>query len=261
MGSGVQIEHLSPIRGTGFPDEWYGMAGEEHFWIRSRTAVALATLDTLGPRRSEPLKALDIGCGAGQFRDQLEAVTEWRIDITDLNLAALQAARPGRGRVLYYDATELAPQLVGFYDLAFLLDVIEHVERPRELLSAAIAHLRPGGRLLVNVPALPALFSAYDAAQGHLRRYTVPSLTAELAGLPCRIDTVAYWGLSLVPLLAVRKLLLGSKPSPSTMRAGFRPPGRLVNRALTRVMQAEQSLLSRPPAGTSVMAAATKVSG
>lgn len=257
----TRIEYLSPVRGTGFPDEWYGMAGEEHFWIRSRTAVALATLDELGPRRSEPRKALDIGCGAGQFRDQLEAVTRWSIDIADLSRAALEAARPGRGRVLYYDATARLPELVDSYDAVFLFDVIEHVDPARELLSAALAHLRPGGRLLVNVPALPVLFSAYDAAQGHLRRYTRESLSAEFRGLPCRVDSVAYWGLSLVPLLAIRKLMLGSKPSESTMRVGFRPPGRLVNRALTLLMQAELSLFQRPPFGTSVMAAATRVPG
>jgi SAM-dependent methyltransferase len=257
----ASIEYLSPIRGTGFPDEWYGIAGDEHFWIRSRTAVALATLDAVGPRRAEPLRALDIGCGAGQFRDELEAATSWRIDITDLNLAALEAARAGRGRVLYYDAMDQAPELVNSYDVVFLLDVIEHVERSRELLSAALAHLRPGGRLLVNVPALPVLFSAYDAAQGHIRRYTVRSLSVELEGLPCRVDSVAYWGLSLVPLLAARKMLLGSRPSASTMRAGFRPPGRAVNGALAGLMRAELLLLPHPPAGTSVMAAATKLAG
>jgi hypothetical protein len=112
--------------------------------------------------------------------------------------------------------------------------------------------------LLVNVPALPVLFSAYDAAQGHQRRYTRQSLSAEFAGLPCWVDSVAYWGMSLVPLLAARKLMLGSKPSASTMRKGFRPPGRLVNGALTLLMRAELSLLRRPPVGTSVMAAATK---
>jgi SAM-dependent methyltransferase len=256
--SEVSIEYLSPVRGTGFPDEWYDMAGGEHFWIRSRTAIALATLDALGPRRSDPLRALDIGCGAGQLRDQLEAATQWRIDITDLNVTALEAARPGRGRVMYYDATDLAANMVGSYDAVFLFDVIEHVEESRELLSAAIAHLRPGGRLLVNVPALPVLFSAYDAAQGHRRRYTRQSLAAEFAGLPCRVESVAYWGMSLVPLLAARKLMLGSKPSANTMRAGFRPPGKLVNRALTLLMMAELSLLRRPPVGTSLMAAATK---
>ncbi|MFN8095535.1 MAG: methyltransferase domain-containing protein [Vicinamibacteria bacterium] len=256
----TSIEYLSPVRGTGFPTEWYEMAGSDHFWMRSRTAIALATLDALGPRRSDPLVGLDIGCGAGQLRDELEAATRWRIDITDLNVAALEAARPGRGRVLYYDATDRAPEMVRAYDAVFLFDVIEHVEAARELLAAALAHLRPGGRLLVNVPALPALFSAYDAAQGHQRRYTRRSLAAELAGLPCRVDSVAYWGMSLVPLLAARKLLLGSRPSPDTMRAGFRPPGRLVNDALTALLRAETALVRRPPVGTSVMAAATKLS-
>lgn len=255
----TRIEYLSPVRETGFPTEWYEMAGGEHFWMRSRTAVALATLDALGPRRSDPVVALDIGSGAGQFRDQLEAATRWRIDITDLNVAALEAARAGRGRVLYYDATERTAGMVGAYDAVFLFDVIEHVEPARDLVSAALAHLRPGGRLLINVPALPALYSAYDAAQGHRRRYTRQSLHEELAGLPCRVESVAYWGMSLVPLLAVRKLLLGSRPSDGTMRAGFRPPGRLVNEALAGIVKAETTLLRRPPLGTSVMAAATKL--
>lgn len=163
--------------------------------------------------------------------------------------------------MLYYDATAQVPELVGSYDAVFLFDVIEHVEPARDLLSAALAHLRPGGCLLVNVPALPVLFSAYDAAQGRLRRYARESLAAEFGGLPRRVDSVAYWGLSLVPLLAMRKLMLGSKPSESTMRVGFRPPGRLVNRALTLLMRTELSLLPRPPVGNSVTAAVTRVPG
>lgn len=259
--SGSSIEFLSPVRPTGFPNEWYEMAKEDHFWVRWRTAVALATLDRFGPRREDALLALDIGCGAGQLREQLEAATRWTIDITDLNVTALEAAKPGRGRVLYYDATEKAAPMIGRYDAVFLFDVIEHVEPARELVSAALAHLRPGGRLLVNVPALPVLFSAYDAAQGHRRRYTPASLATELAGLPCHVESITYWGTSLVPLLLARKLLLGSRPLPDTMRTGFQPPGKLVNELLKRVMRAELRLVRRPPIGTSLMAAATKASG
>jgi SAM-dependent methyltransferase len=258
---GPSIEFLSPVRPTGFPDEWYEMADQNHFWVRWRTAVALATLDRLGPRREDPILALDIGCGAGQFREQLEAATRWQVDITDLNLAALEAAKPGRGRVLYYDATEKAVTMLGRYDAVFLLDVIEHVEPAHELLSAALEHLRPGGRLLINVPALPALFSAYDTAQGHRRRYTLASLTAELAGLPCHVELISHWGMSLVPLLLARKALLGSRPSPGTMRAGFEPPGQVFNELLQLAMRAELLLLRRPPIGTSLIAAATKASG
>lgn len=254
------IEYLSPLRETGFPSEWYEMADEGHFWMRARAAVALGLMDSAGMRRESPLVALDIGSGAGQLRQQVEQATDWRVDITDLNLAALRAARPGRGRILYYDATERSPQLVGRYDAVFLFDVIEHVERPRDLLAAALSHLRPGGHLVVNVPALQSLFSAYDVAQGHFRRYTRASLSAELHGLPCRLDAIRYWGLALVPLLGVRRLMLGSRPSPATMRSGFAPPSRAANQLLAKVMSLELTWLKNPPLGTSVMAAATKQS-
>jgi SAM-dependent methyltransferase len=253
-----EIEPISSPREAGFPDEWYEMAHEHHFWMRARAAIALDLMDSVGMRRADPLDALDIGSGAGQFRAQIEQATSWRVDITDLNLNALRAARPGRGRILYYDVLERASSMVGRYDAVFLFDVIEHVEHARELLAAALAHLRPSGRLVVNVPALPALFSAYDAAQGHLRRYTRGSLRSELALVPSRLESIRYWGLGLVPLLLLRRALLGSKPGAGTMRTGFQPPGRLANGLLWQLARLERALLQRPLLGTSVMAVATR---
>lgn len=253
-----EIEHLSSPRETGFPDEWYEMAHTDHFWMRARASIALDLMDAVGMLRADPLGALDIGSGAGQFRAQIEQTTAWRVDITDLNLSALRSARPGRGRILYYDALDRASSMVGRYDVVFLFDVIEHVEHSRELLAAALAHLRPSGHLVVNVPALPVLFSAYDAAQGHLRRYTRGSLRSELEQVPCRPEAVRYWGLGLVPLLVLRRALLGSRPAVGTMRTGFRPPGRLANSLLWQLARLERALLHRPPLGTSVMAVATR---
>ncbi len=255
------IDYLSPVRGSAFPSEWYQMADESHFWMRWRAAVALRLMDSIGVHRRDPLTALDIGSGAGGFRRQLERATAWTVDITDLNLDALRAAQPGRGRILYYDATERSPRLVRSYNAVFLFDVSEHVERPGELLAAALEHLRPGGHLVVNVPALQTLFSAYDVAQGHFRRYTRASLSAELRDLPCRLESIRYWGLALVPLLGVRRLMLGSRPSPDTMRSGFAPPSRNVNRLLVGIGRLERLLLANPPIGTSVMAAARTEAG
>jgi SAM-dependent methyltransferase len=249
------IDYLSPLRPSGFPTEWYEMADENHFWMRWRAEVALRLMDSIGMRRAAPLAALDIGSGAGGFRRQIERATAWKVDITDLNAEALRAARPGRGRILYYDAAERSPRLVRSYDAVFLFDVIEHVERPAQLLTAALEHLRPGGHLVLNVPALQALFSAYDVAQGHFRRYTRASLSAELQVLPGRLESIRYWGLALVPLLAIRRLMLGSRPSPDTVRSGFAPPSRAVNRLLSGLGRLERMLLADPPLGTSVMAA------
>jgi SAM-dependent methyltransferase len=198
-----------------------------------------------------------VGGGQGVFRDQVETATAWTVDLVDLNGPALEAARQGRGRRLYYDVGDAAPDLLGAYDAAILYDVIEHLLDPQPLLRAVARHLKPGGWLLVNVPALQSLFSAYDVAAGHHRRYDRRTLPAGLSGGGWDVKDVRYWGLSLVPLLAVRKMLLRN-PSPDTIDRGFRPPGRLVHAGLRTLMKAETSLLSRTPTGTSVLLAARR---
>ncbi len=254
----MAIEYLSPVAETPFPDDWYAFADASHFWMQWRLAVTLQLCERLSIAAASPLVALDVGGGAGRFRGQLETSTRWSVDITDLNLEALKLASAARGRTLYYDVMQPEPALGGRYDLCFLFDVIEHVPEPRALVAAALAHLRPGGHLLVNVPALPSLFSAYDVAAGHLRRYSLESLRAELDRLGARCVAIRYWGLSLVPLVALRRLVSGRQPNASTIRSGFEPPSALVHSALRGLMRAELALVRNPPLGTSVMAALTR---
>ncbi len=129
----------------------------------------------------------------------------------------------------------------------------------RRLLASALRHLRPDGHLILNVPALQILFSAYDVAAGHLRRYSRRTLEAEFSGLPCRPGPIHYWGFGLVPLLVARRLLVGRQPTETTIRTGFRPPSRSFNRALRTLMRVETRLFRYPPLGTSVMGAARRL--
>jgi SAM-dependent methyltransferase len=248
----------TPAGASGFPGEWYELASPEHFWLRWRLRAALRQIDAVGLPRGEPLRALDVGGGMGVLREQLEAATAWVIDITDLHPSAVSGARRGRGRNLRYDVTEHHPEMVGAYDVVVLFDVLEHVDGPVRFLESLARHLKAGGHLLVNVPALRALFSGYDVAAGHLRRYDRASLAAEVVPAGFAVRDVRYWGLSLVPLLLLRKLLLAGRSGPDVIRAGFRPPSPWVNRALIALMRAETALVSRPLLGTSLLLAARK---
>jgi 2-polyprenyl-3-methyl-5-hydroxy-6-metoxy-1,4-benzoquinol methylase len=243
---------LSPVREEEFPDEWYDLSDASHFWFRWRLAALRRALADAGARVAEPLAALDVGCGSGVLASQLEDVTGWSADATDLNLRALERCAPRRGRTFYYDVTDERPELLGRYDVVLLFDVLEHLPEPRALVASALRHLRPGGLLLVNVPALPSLASAYDRAAGHLRRYTRRSLAAELDGLGLETRVLRYWGLSLVPLLAARKVAVAGG-GPDTIRRGFRPPLPAVNAALAALMRLETGLVAAPPLGTSVL--------
>jgi SAM-dependent methyltransferase len=256
MDESPGVEYLSSPEELWFPDEWYQLADPGHFWIRWRFGALLGQLRRVGIPRDQPLRALDIGGGTGVLRQQLEASTAWTIDVADLHPAALRATRRGRGRNLCYDVHDRHTALVGRFDVVLLFDVLEHIHDPGPFLASVLAHLTPGGHLLLNVPALQWLFSAYDVAAGHLRRYDRRSLAAELAGTGLAIRDVAYWGLLLVPLLAARKRMLRTDASrDQIIRAGFCPPGRFVEWALRVLMRVESTLAPRPPLGTSLLLA------
>ncbi len=259
-GSGG-VEMVSELRPATFEDaeEWYDYASEEHFWFQWRFAAVRRLLEDLGVSIEAPARALDVGCGTGVLLSQLEALTTWVVDGADLNLRALRAASSGRGSIRYYDVEERRPAYLDSYDVITCSDVIEHIEDPTPFLDAVVAHLKPGGLLLLSVPALPGLHSAYDEAAGHVRRYTRASLSAECDGLDLEVIETRYWGLSMVPLLALRKLWV-QRPGEgaSVLRDGFVPPGRIAHAALRSVMRVETRLLRRPALGSSVMLAARR---
>jgi 2-polyprenyl-3-methyl-5-hydroxy-6-metoxy-1,4-benzoquinol methylase len=251
------FEAVSELRENYFPFEWYRLIDASHFWFRWRLQAALLEARARGIPLDRPLRGLEIGGGTGVLRSQLERVTPWVVDMTDLQAEALRLASPGRGRTLYYDVTERRDEFVSRYDVVILFDVLEHIPEPREFLEAALAHVRPGGYFLVNVPALSFLFSGYDVAAGHVRRYDRPALVREFEGLPMRVLGMRYWGATLVPVLALRKVVLAlrSRSHEETIRIGFAPPSRLVHAAFKALMHVELAVPFAPPAGASLVLA------
>ena len=253
------VEYLSPAVASDFPTEWYELSRPDHFWFEWRLAAMLAQARALGLALDRPLRVLDVGAGGGALRDQLEAVTPWVIDVADLNHQALQQARHGRGRTLCYDILRPDPSLLGSYDVVLLFDVLEHIEDSEPFAVATSRHVKPGGFLLMNVPAWQFLFAAYDRAAGHIRRYRQATLAAELRGTDLEILDMRYWGLSMVPLLLARKWLVRSAASnDACVRRGFEPPGPLASSVLRAVGRLEVGLLARPPMGSSLLLAARR---
>jgi 2-polyprenyl-3-methyl-5-hydroxy-6-metoxy-1,4-benzoquinol methylase len=252
-----RIEYLTQPHESSFPEEWYELSGPGHFWFQWRLAAVLRQAREVGIPIDRPLRVLDVGAGGGILRDQLESCTPWVIDIADLNVAALERAHAGRGRTLCYDVLHPDRSLLGAYDLVLLFDVLEHIAETRPFLDAVLRHVRPGGHLVVNVPAWQFLFSAYDTAAGHVRRYERRTLALELAGTGTTIRDTRYWGMVLVPLLILRKWLLrGGGSADERVRRGFQPPGRVSHAVLRGLQRLESSALARPPFGSSLLLAA-----
>ena len=221
----MTIEYLSPVCGVPFPVEFYEIGEDRHFWMQWRLAVALRLSRRAGWHWTARCgRSTSAGARAASGISS-SGPPQWRVDMTDLNLPALRMARPARGRTLYYDVTQADPSLLGSYDAAFVFDVIEHLESPGPLLRAAVAHLRPGGHLLLNVPALQALYSAYDVVQG---------TSAATRGARSRRKfevSRAGWDrpvLGFQPGAAARAAAAagGAHPDREPIRSGFEPPNR-----------------------------------
>jgi SAM-dependent methyltransferase len=243
-----------------FPVEWYESAPENHFWMTWRLNVILRHLSRLELDGSAELEGFDVGCGRGAFQRQMHSAKVWTIDGCDLNEDAISLNHGHNGKALVYDIFDCQQHFKEKYDLVFLLDVIEHIPEPIEFLSAARFYMKSNGYMMINVPAISAAYSKYDVAVGHIRRYTKNSLRSEIAAAGLVTERITYWGLSLVPLLFLRKAVsLFTKPE-AIIKRGMVPPSVLVDKLLRLVMSAELAIAKEVPYGASLLAIAREAS-
>jgi SAM-dependent methyltransferase len=104
------------------------------------------------------------------------------------------------------------------FDTILYIDVLEHIEDDAAELGRARDLLRPGGRLIVLSPAYPRLYSEFDRAIGHHRRYTKGSLRA-LTPATLRLRRLAHLDVAgCVSSLSNALLLRQSLPTPGQIR-------------------------------------------
>ena len=159
-----------------------------------------------------------------------------------------------QGRLLVYNIFDRLPEMRGAYDMILLMDVIEHLDDDLGFLQASLEHLKPRGIVAINVPAHMALYSKYDRVAGHKRRYNSARLYSLFGRSNVTPLAIVNWGLSLVPLLLVRKLVLKFVSDDRTIGTGFAPPGRVTKAGLDLLQSIETSLPIDMPIGSSIMA-------
>jgi SAM-dependent methyltransferase len=182
----------------------YRTLWERHWWWRSREAWLLGWLERQRrPGRGPVGRILDVGCGDGLFFERLGAFGE--VEGLEPDGSLLNDPRwRGRIREAPFDGSFRSERP---YDLVLMLDVLEHIGDDAAALAAARRALRPGGRLLLTVPALPWLWSRHDEANAHFRRYTRPSLRRALAGAGFVVESLRYFFAWTVAPLVLRRLL------------------------------------------------------
>lgn len=169
-----------------------------HWWFGGRREILRAVLRRhLGPRRD--LAVLDVGAGTGGNLDMLAEFG--RVWALEPHAAALRALPNKDVTVVPGVVPETSLGLQ--FDLICLLDVLEHIDDDRAAMAWTDRHLRPGGLVVVTVPAYRFLWSGHDVAHHHRRRYTRRQV-AEVYR-PWTPRTVSYFNTVLfLPIVAVR---------------------------------------------------------
>ncbi len=137
----------------------------------------------------------EIGIGHGSYAHRLANRSGYTgVDIDPVAVEEARARMPS-GRFVVADiACRNAMQVVGFdsFDTVLCFNVLEHVPADRDSLANLLNLLRPSGRLLLFVPAHPALYGDLDRLAGHQRRYDKGMIRQVFSGLPATLRRADY---------------------------------------------------------------------
>jgi ubiquinone/menaquinone biosynthesis C-methylase UbiE len=172
-----------------------------HWWYRARRALVTQMLAGELPPTA---RVIDVGCGTGDNLAALDAAAGGSVVGVELSPYAVRHAprSPGGGIRVGVARAEHLPFPDACADLVTSMDVIEHLDD-----DAALADyhrvLRPGGKLLLTVPAYQWLWSDHDVWAAHRRRYSRRTLLAAVDQAGFRPGRVTYFNSFLVPPAAV----------------------------------------------------------
>jgi SAM-dependent methyltransferase len=226
---------------------------EHHWWYRGRRLIVGTELGRL--KLPPAARILDAGCGSGRMLEELAGYGVVSGIELDPDAAAFAAGR-GVGDVEVGRLEEL-PWEAATFDLITSLDVIEHTPDDRLTLRELRRVSKPGGWLLLTVPAYPALWSQHDVANHHHRRYSRRMLQAASLEAGWKVVRMtSFNGILLAPAALVRLAQRG-KQADGDYSPELRLPPAWLNGLLERPLRGEARWLARGrtlPVGLSLMA-------
>ena len=263
---GGVLRFAPELEPAGFPPErrdHLAALARGHFWFAPRRRLLARLIDRWVPAE-ERRAAVELGCGTGGFLETLcrRFATVAALDAYAESLSSAVSSPTVRETAELAQADVLAaPLAAASFDLVAALDVLEHVP-PGPFLAETARLARPGGRLLLTVPAGPSLWSALDVAAGHRCRYTLPRLRGELAAAGWNLVHWTHYQFVLWPLVwASRRWLAAARGDGTATPLERRPPA-VLGRLLGAVNHAEVRALGRLrlPLGSSLVTLARRPS-
>jgi SAM-dependent methyltransferase len=238
---------------------------DHHWWFRWRFELIT---QLVGDLRSEPdFRILDAGCGTGQMLKHLEELGD-AVGI-DTSAQATAFAQSRGVKSLVRGSITAVPFPDATFDCVVALDVIEHVDDDIGILKALHDVIKPGGRLIVTVPAYSFLWSEHDDINHHKRRYTAPQLRRLITDAGFEVNRVTYCNtVFLLPIFAIRKfknvlrkVRNSNGKHEQRLNSDLGDYPEIMNEAAFQIMRAENGLMRHVdlPFGVSILAVAERV--
>jgi len=176
-------------------------AEDRHFWFRSRNKAIAALASQVAARMKNGYRVLEAGCGTGNVLRVLERTCSGGMVVgMDLSPEGLKYARQRTSCSLVCGDINALPFARPF-DVVCLFDVLEHLRDDVGVLGSIHNLMSRGGVLLLAVPAHPSLWSYFDEASHHCRRYEVDELRGKLVSTGYRVEYATYYMASILPLV------------------------------------------------------------
>lgn len=235
--------------------EYTRMAEREqvYWWHVGRFRIIETYLSLAMSKDIKKAKILNIGCGTGGTISTLEKFG--RVDNVDVSGDAIIFMKKHGYNVKKVSGITL-PYKTCSYDIVAAFDVLEHIDNDIEALMEWKRVLKPGGKVVLTVPAYQWLWSEHDTSLHHYRRHTRKgiikrAITVDLE--PIKVSYAITFSLPLVVGFRAINKILGRKTDSETSYVNV--PG-VINKLFTTILYLESYVhrFVRLPFGTSVVA-------
>lgn len=230
---------------------------ETYWWFVGRRKLARQMVERYVGRNG--LRLLDAGCGTGGTLSKMTGLGE--LHGLDFSPYALSFTRKRGFNLLAAGDLTAMPYRGEAFDAVLSCDVLEHLDSDRGGLAEMTRVLRPGGHLVLTLPAHQFLWSEHDEALYHQRRYSAQQVRAMLqeAGLEVvklsPVVTAAF-----LPILVFRLMQHLRRHRPDEPKTDLRVLPRPLNALLVATLSLENWWLrvANLPVGTSLVAVGRK---